>query len=321
MPGIATKKAKRMMETANAIFRNQGHAVSELASMLNVSEKELLETLEMLSLCGIPPYGPGDLFDIYIEDGCVFIQHPYGFFDRPVQFSPTEGMALLVAGRAAGQVNPALDSALKKIQAALKPEKASEIARLSEQVDLTPETGATRPILEILKKAAGIKKIEMEYYTAGRSAMSHRTVHPYGLIYNVDRWLLVGYCESRRGVRVFRIDRIKTARLTGERFAMPRDFHLSDFRKRELFRSIERPNKVVLRFDRNLAVWAGERWPGHAKFNNDNSVDVEFHIDRLESFVSTVMTFGDSARVVDPPELKELMAKAALRTLSLYKKA
>ena len=318
MPGPATKKVRKLIDIANVIFRNQGRTVSELAGLLDVGEQEFLEALETLSLCGLPPYGPGDLFDTYIEDGRVHIQHPYGLFDRPVQLSGAEGMALLVAGRAAGSDDPGLASALGKIRAALRPEKAREIARLSEQVDLTPETGNIRPALDLLKKASGTRKVEIEYFTASRAEMSRRVVRPYGLIYYVDRWLLVGYCESRRELRVFRADRIRNARETGERFDMPADFDLAEFRREKLFRYIERPHRVRIRFGADLAGRARERWPDRAKNNPDGSADVEFRVDRLESFVPTVLSFGDSASVVHPPEFRTLVEEEARSALRKY---
>lgn len=319
MPGREAKKVRKLIDTANVIFRNQGRTPAELAKLLDVNEKELNRALETLSLCGLPPYGPGDLFDTYIDGGRVYIQHPYGLFERPVQFSPAEGMALLVAGRAAGAADAALASALAKIRDALKPEKARELEKLSRRMDLTPETGSIRPTLELLNRAAGAhRKVEIEYFTAGRGKMSRRVVHPYGLVYNVDRWFLVGWCEARRELRVFRADRIKSARETGGRFEPPADFDLAEFRREK--RYIDRPHKARIRFGGVAAEWAAERWPGRAKTAKDGTADVEFSVDRLENFVPTVLSFGDSASVVSPPELRRFVGESAAGALRLYER-
>jgi len=244
------EKVKKLIEIANAAYLNQGRTQDELAALLNVSKAELIAAIATLSLCGLPPYGPGDLFDAYIEDdGKVYIHHAYGLFDRPVRLDRAEGIALLVAGRAmrgaAGRDasrNPDLDSALRKVRDAMAPGEARGIERISEQLDISPETGNLRALLETLKAAAGREKVIIEYFTPARREVSRRTVRPYGLIYDVDRWYLVGWCEMRRGQLVFRVDRIKSARPTGERFEMPAEFDLAKFRREEMFRHIERPH-------------------------------------------------------------------------------
>jgi len=120
------EKVKKLIEIANAAYLNQGRTPDELAELLNVSKAELIAAIETLSLCGLPPYGPGDLFDAYIEDdGKVYIHHAYGLFDRPVRLDRAEALSLLVAGRATGSGasrNPDIDSALRKVRDAMSPE-------------------------------------------------------------------------------------------------------------------------------------------------------------------------------------------------------
>ncbi len=318
MPGPKDRKVKTLIDLANKLFRYNGRGEDEVMGLLGLGGKEFYDAISTLTLCGLPPYGPGDLFDVTIDDGRVWISHPYGLFDRPVRLSRTEALSLMLAGRASrGTLEPELESALDKIRGAMRPESLEEADKLTEQMDFSPETGAIRPLLEKLQKACGRRKVEIEYFTAGRGAMTARKVRPYGLIYNVDHWYLVGWCEMRGGLRVFRADRVKTARVTREAFEMPAGFDLDEFRRDKLMKYIERPHRVVIAFEKGLAAWAAERWPDRAKRRGD-CVEVEFKVDRLESFVPTVLGYGVDAVVIEPPELRGLVAAAAEKTLKIY---
>jgi len=47
--------------------------------------------------------------------------------------------------------------------------------------------------------------------------VTHRAVEPIALVGASDAWYLMAHCRLRDDVRFFRVDRVGTARLTGER--------------------------------------------------------------------------------------------------------
>ena len=73
--------------------------VAELAERFEISERELERELELLPMCGLPPYTADRLIDVAIVDGEVTIRLAE-YFERPLRMSPSEGLALLAAGRA-----------------------------------------------------------------------------------------------------------------------------------------------------------------------------------------------------------------------------
>ena len=64
-----------------------------------VSERELERDLELLPMCGLPPYTADRLIDVSVIDGGVEIRLAE-YFERPLRLTPAEGLALLAAGRA-----------------------------------------------------------------------------------------------------------------------------------------------------------------------------------------------------------------------------
>jgi predicted DNA-binding transcriptional regulator YafY len=66
-------------------------------------------------------------------------------------------------------------------------------------------------------------------YQKANDSHSTRIVHTYGLVVKAMEWYLVGYCESRMDVRVFKCERITDAKILDETFKMPDGFSLESF--------------------------------------------------------------------------------------------
>jgi predicted DNA-binding transcriptional regulator YafY len=72
--------------------------------------------------------------------------------------------------------------------------------------------------------------LAIEYENAAHRR-TKRTVRPYGLVVKTTHWYLIAYCESRREVRTFSVNRIHQARLLAETFPWPKDFSLEAYWK------------------------------------------------------------------------------------------
>src|SRR5262249_12944380 len=59
---------------------------------------------------------------------------------------------------------------------------------------------------------------ELEYYKENEDELSLRRVEPYALTNGREGWYLASFDPERDGVRHFRLDRIKRAAVTGEKF-------------------------------------------------------------------------------------------------------
>src|SRR5690606_40263136 len=71
---------------------------SDLAADLGVSQAQLRDDLELLWVCGLPGYGPGDLIDMAFDGDRVTLTYDAGI-DRPLRLTPDEAVALVVALR------------------------------------------------------------------------------------------------------------------------------------------------------------------------------------------------------------------------------
>ena len=112
------------------------------------------------------------------------------------------------------------------------------------------------------------------------------------------------------------MDRIKNAEATGDSFKIPSSFNLESFKKDKFLRMIDRPLKVVLKFDETLAGWALERWPDRAVAESDGAIIVDFRVDKLENFVFRILEYAGHAKVVEPYDMGQKTKITARMPLS-----
>ena len=115
----ASIRLRRLLAAVPYIIRHPGVRVSEVASLFGLAERDLLQDLNLLFMSGLPPYGPGDLIDVDVAEGRVWIGMA-DYFARPVRLTRSEALALYLKGKAllgapGLEEAPALRSALDKL--------------------------------------------------------------------------------------------------------------------------------------------------------------------------------------------------------------
>jgi predicted DNA-binding transcriptional regulator YafY len=74
-----------------------------------------------------------------------------------------------------------------------------------------------REVRRAVERAVRERRVAVLDYVDRDGATSVREVEPAGLLRGLEAWYLVGWCRLRGAGRAFRLDRICSARLTGER--------------------------------------------------------------------------------------------------------
>src|SRR5216117_660052 len=116
----ASDRLRRLLVVVPYVVRHPGVPVQEITRLFEVGEAELLDDLNMLFVSGLPPYGPGDLIDVQVEEGRVWIDMA-DYFARPVRLTRSEALALYLKGTAllgapGLEEAPVLASALQKLE-------------------------------------------------------------------------------------------------------------------------------------------------------------------------------------------------------------
>ena len=132
-----------------------------------------------------------------------------------------------------------------------------------------------------------------------------RRVAPFGIGHRRGHWYVVG--RTANGQRTYRLDRMDAIQLDEDAnaFERPADFDLrAALDAWDL--SQETDVKALIRFAPEVAWWATRQLGGVVgQTGADGAITVEVPVTNLGSFVGWVLTFGDGAEVMAPPELRQ----------------
>jgi predicted DNA-binding transcriptional regulator YafY len=292
---------------------------AEVAAELEVSERTARRDLDALGIAGLPIYsrqGRGGGWEL-AGGGRTDLSG----------LTAAEARALfLVAGPSSA--TPEVKAALRKLVRAL-PEPFREHAEAaSTAVVVDPigwggrgRTAPAPPHLDTVQTAvvAG-EQVTLGYVSRERTP-SRRVVHPLGLAAKGSVWYLVADTEA--GLRTFRVDRVTAVEPTGEPVVRPHGFDLAEAWRLiadevEQRRTPCRAGILVAPEDVQLCRWVfGHRvriGPG----GPDGRVEVELRGENVPRLAWELAGFGARIEVVDPPGLRDELARIGTELLAAY---
>ncbi len=309
----ASERLGRMLVIVPYLVRHPGTDLAEAAQLFDVPAKELEADLMLLFMAGLPPYLPGDLIEVDIDQGRVWITMA-DHFSRPLRLTRNEALALYLRGTELLSTPglpeaPALTSALGKLRDGLGPEILGE-PRIG-------TVGAGRPaeLLDELREAARTHaRLEIEYFAHSTGEWSTRTIEPEEVFSSLGNWYAAAWDLTKEGERLFRADRIRRATRTGETFS-PRGLAGAG---RALYTPSDEDVAVRLRLQ-PAARWVAEYyatsdWTAHP----DGTLDITLPAKRLGWVAGLLLRLGSEAEILDPSELRERVRDLAERTLAQY---
>jgi proteasome accessory factor C len=317
----ASERLRRLLVVVPYVVRHPGTSVEEISRLFGVAEGELVEDLNMLFVSGLPPYGPGDLIEVQMEEGRVWIGMA-DYFSRPVRLTRSEALALYLKGKAllgapGLEEAPALASALEKIEKGLGRETLASLSgRVAVGADgRGAEAAGARALAGLRHAVEQRERVEIEYYGASRDEVTVRRVDPEHVFSALGNWYVVAWDHLADAERLFRLDRVHSVTATGERFE-PRGLLGAG---RPLYTRSEQDRSVRLLLG-STARWVADYYETErVDDRGDGRVEVTLPAKDLPGVAKLVLRLGGEARVLDPPELVELVRAAARNTLALYR--
>lgn len=164
--------------------------------------------------------------------------------------------------------------------------------------DLGEEAGA---LAELYEAVASRRKVKVTY--GGRE----RTIAPYGLGHRRGHWYLVA---TEKGVaKVFRVDRMTGVAVTGDTFERDPSIIVSRELEAHPWEAGDQPVvSTTVRIDPDLAWWAKRRLGRSNPIieeQSDGGIVLTLDVTNPDAFVGWVLSFGASAEVVTPPEMRD----------------
>ncbi|MCQ3805711.1 MAG: WYL domain-containing protein [Acidimicrobiaceae bacterium] len=314
----AAERMTRLLAVIPWVVQQQGAPIDEIVARFDYPRSQLVEDLTgVVFFVGVHPFTPDSMIEVDISDDEVQISYA-DWFSRPLRLTGSEGARLLTAAHSllgdqswAGgddeEAGPLL-RALTKLSMAL-----GEAAEGAVEVRLGD---AGRETLVPLRSAVSRQEqVDIEYYTYGRDELTQRIVEPSRVFSDNGNWYLDAWCQRAGAQRVFRVDRIRSVRLTGDVVEQrPTD-------PAGTFTPGENDPRVVLRLHPDSA-WVAEQYPTEsAKTDEASYSTVSMAVSSVGWLERLMLRLGPSAEIVaiDAPLSPDLVSEAANRVLERYR--
>jgi proteasome accessory factor C len=320
MTANAQSQVERMLALVPYLRERDGIPVDQVARDFGVNPSQIVKDLKVLWFCGLPNSVTGDMIDIDMEaldgEGVIKLGNA-DYLTRPLRLAPHEALALIVALRALREVSAlgerdAVDRALHKVEAA-----SGEVSDQAAVVELTvdPEDTHTRMAVEGALREK--RQLDITYYTPGRDRTTQRVVDPMRLIFFDGHSYLEGWCHRADEVRMFRLDRMRSAAVLDTPAEPPPDASVTDLSK-GLFQP-DADDPVAVLDLRPGAHWVSEYYPiEREEHQADGTMRVWIKFSNDSWLQRLVLRLGGDATLIEPVHLGEAVRARAREALALY---
>lgn len=301
--GRLGRRLRRILLLLPYAIRNPGVTVDELARRFGVPKRDLIDDLNLVFLCGLPGYGPGDLIDVSVDEDRVYVEMA-DYFAAPLRLTPVEALGLYAGGQALASLPgmeeaDALRRALAKLGRALgSGAQADAPGAIAVRIDSAP----SEHLDAIGRAVRERRRVEIEYFSASSGELTARKVDPWGLVAALGRWYLVGWDHRAGDERMFRVDRVKRAAVTDEPADVPGDFDPERYRRG--WRGDGGDLTLALEISPQAAAWFEDYYPvASSRRLDDGWVAVELVASGVRWAATLIVRLGPHARAVRPDDV------------------
>jgi len=271
----------------------------EIVERFHIPAEELEEHLQLLNLVN---FG-GGCYTVYaaLEGDKVHVDKElYGdTFRHAPRLTPLEaraiGLALEFVGpMIAADAHTPLDRVRKKLEETFG---QFELTQTPNPQIVEAEADLVATLTEGIRER---RLVEIEYQKEGEQTWSKRIVEPYSLERELPNWRVHTWDRSRDAERSFRLDRMRSAQLTRERFEPRTAFDPHGFR--------DGRSAKILYLKGVAARWAAERGATPLK---DGTALGEMPVGGVEWLIGEVLSQRGEAVLLEPEEMRKAVADRA----------
>jgi proteasome accessory factor C len=316
-PPTATDRLQRLLALVPYVVSRKVVGMAETAAAFGVTERQLVDDLNMLwcvELRSPDPYCP---IDLSYEGGEIVVSEAESI-DRPLRLGVDEASALLVALRMLAELpgmgdRSALGRTIAKLEAA-----AGAAAGPSAQVTVQMDNRAEQAVLaEVTQALARARRLHLSYYVPGRDEATERDVDPMRLVMVDGRSYLEGWCRRAQAVRLFRLDRILAIDVLDVAAQVPPEAEPVD-----VDQGLFRPSPADIRIELELSTpgrWVAEYYPcEEVEELGDGRMRVTLRTPDTQWVRRLALRLGDDGRIVSPAAIAEQVRQDAAAAIAQY---
>ncbi|WP_242895106.1 helix-turn-helix transcriptional regulator [Actinomadura litoris] len=319
----STDRLARLLALVPYVVNRDSVALGEAAAAFGVTEKQLIDDLNLLwcvELRAPDPYCP---IDLSYEGGEITVAEAESIA-RPLRLKVDEASALLVALRMLAGIPDLHDrDALSRVIAKLE-SAAGAAAAVSSQVAVEVDAhGAAAPdgagtLLGRLRDAiAAGRRVHLTYYVPARDENTERDVDPMRVLVVEGTTYLEGWCRRAEAVRLFKLDRIAGLTVLDVPAHVPDEAEPIDV-DAGLFRPSPQDVRVALELTAR-GRWVADYYPCESvRELGEGRLRVVLRTPDTRWVRGLALRLGDQGRIVEPASLAAGVRDDAARALALY---
>lgn len=310
---MKTDRVERLLRILSALQSTRGYGVDALAELLSVDRRTVFRDLELLKRCAV---------DLSYDRSSQSYRLARERGVPPVRLTHAEALALLLSlkqasGNGAVPDVHAIASAGLKLESSLPAAMQDHCGRLVAGVDfkhvpVSDSASVLDALVSLQSALANGNKVAIRYDSLYDGAVIETVVHPYRIAHINRGWYVIGHAEHVGDVRTFKIERVVQMQVLEDRYEIEPGFTLeAHLGKAWMMIPGDREYHVRIRFDASVASNVDEvLWhpTQRTQWEADGSLLFEVDVQGLAEISWWVLGYGDRAQVLDPPDLREVIA-------------
>jgi proteasome accessory factor B len=323
--GRKRDRLARLLNVASILYtKGSGEAgvpVAEIARLTGMTTRTVYRDINALDEeIGVPVFQAG--------------RGRYGidrkFFLPPLHLSVPEAIVLFLASRLitrwSDQYDTAVASAFTKLADAVPQPIARHVAATMLAFgEHDPDEPFSRSFSAVARGWAEGRVVEIDY-DPGTAPRKRTRVQPYFL--EPDAALrsvyLIGFDEPAAAMRTYKVERIRSATLTNDRYEIPDEFDPDAWLANSwgIWSSEGTPTvRIRVRFDRSVAHRVREAvWHRSQELTElpEGGVELAVTVAGIVEIQSWILSWGGAAEVLEPPELRAAIAASVGQAAARY---
>lgn len=210
-PRSSSDRVRGLLAMLPWLMQRKHVSIADMAKQFNISEEDLVADLEMAAMCGVPPYTPLELTELFIDEGFIEVG-VNKYFEQRLELTSAEAFGLSLLAQAASEIpefksSKHLKNAVQKLRKILG----------SEIVDVDVEAPVF--LQDVIDASVSGERLQITYWTPAKNMESERTIVVRSVFTDRGRWYITADDDASGDTRHFRVDRVRA--VTGTRQFVP----------------------------------------------------------------------------------------------------